>query len=263
MEDEEEQAARVRGAFALFGCIFPNIHARSRSRSRPSCDPQILAFHNHAPRQQPRPPNERGKALQGGPEPLRESCAQSWPQGGGPNPQKVPRPRRWVDVISEAAQSRNRFAETLCMKGLILTHMGRREEGIELVKKGMRFDLTSHICWHVFGLIQKGEKNYEEALKSYTQALRFDKVHNKFCHPRHLFTARVTGESEHLEGLGAPTDTTTAIRWPGGHTAYTPPIATDLASKLDWSRSRIPSQRQPGRSTKSSGAVRDGPEGAQ
>ncbi|TFY67170.1 hypothetical protein EVJ58_g1798 [Rhodofomes roseus] len=65
--------------------------------------------------------------------------------------------------------------ETLCMKGLILTHMGRREEGIELVKKGMRMDLTSHICWHVFGLIQKGEKNYEEALKSYTQALRFDK----------------------------------------------------------------------------------------
>ncbi|KAH8102267.1 NMDA receptor-regulated protein 1a [Cristinia sonorae] len=65
--------------------------------------------------------------------------------------------------------------ETLCMKGLILTHMGRREEGIELVKKGVRLDLTSHIVWHVFGLIQKGEKNYEEALKSYTQALKFDK----------------------------------------------------------------------------------------
>ena len=62
------------------------------------------------------------------------------------------------------------------MKGLILTHMGKREEGIELVKKGVRLDLTSHIVWHVFGLIQKGEKNYEEALKSYTQALRFDKV---------------------------------------------------------------------------------------
>ncbi|KAH9974058.1 NMDA receptor-regulated protein 1-domain-containing protein [Lactifluus volemus] len=65
--------------------------------------------------------------------------------------------------------------ETLCMKGLILTHMGKREEGLELVKKGVRLDLTSHIVWHVFGLIQKGEKNYEEALKSYTQALRFDK----------------------------------------------------------------------------------------
>lgn len=67
-------------------------------------------------------------------------------------------------------------SETLCMKGLVLVHLGRREEGIETVKKGMRFDLTSHICWHVFGLIQKGEKNYEEALKSYNMALRFDKV---------------------------------------------------------------------------------------
>ncbi|TFK41639.1 NMDA receptor-regulated protein 1-domain-containing protein [Crucibulum laeve] len=65
--------------------------------------------------------------------------------------------------------------ETMCMKGLVLTHLGKREEGIEFVKKGIRFDLTSHICWHVFGLIQKGEKNYEEALKSYTQALKFDK----------------------------------------------------------------------------------------
>lgn len=63
------------------------------------------------------------------------------------------------------------------MKGLVLTHMkDRREEGLELVKKGVRLDLTSHICWHVFGLVQKADKNYEEALKSYTQALRFDKV---------------------------------------------------------------------------------------
>lgn len=61
------------------------------------------------------------------------------------------------------------------MKGLVLVHMGRREEGIDLVKKGVRLDLTSHICWHVLGLIHKGEKNYEEALKSYTQALRFDR----------------------------------------------------------------------------------------
>lgn len=66
------------------------------------------------------------------------------------------------------------------MKGLVMTHMGRREEGLELVKKGVRLDLTSHIVWHVFGLIQKGEKNYEEALKSYTQALRFDRVCHSF-----------------------------------------------------------------------------------
>ena len=68
------------------------------------------------------------------------------------------------------------------MKGLVQTHLGKRDEGLEAVKKGVRLDLTSHIVWHVFGLIQKGEKNYEEALKSYTQALRFDKVRHASCY---------------------------------------------------------------------------------
>jgi tetratricopeptide (TPR) repeat protein len=85
------------------------------------------------------------------------------------------------------------------MKGLVLTHMGRREEGKDLVKQGMRLDLTSHICWHVFGLIQKGEKNYEEALKSYTQALKFDRV--SFSYPRATVSISLTfysiGQSQH------------------------------------------------------------------
>ncbi|KAJ7627570.1 NMDA receptor-regulated protein 1-domain-containing protein [Mycena polygramma] len=68
-----------------------------------------------------------------------------------------------------------KHGETTCMKGLVLTHMGRREEGVELVRKGVQLDLSSHICWHVYGLIHKGEKNYKEALKCYTQALRYDK----------------------------------------------------------------------------------------
>ncbi|KAK7046670.1 NMDA receptor-regulated protein 1-domain-containing protein, partial [Favolaschia claudopus] len=68
-----------------------------------------------------------------------------------------------------------KHGETTCMKGLLLTHMGRREEGIDLVRKGVQLDLSSHICWHVYGLIHKGEKNYKEALKCYTQALRYDK----------------------------------------------------------------------------------------
>lgn len=66
--------------------------------------------------------------------------------------------------------------ETLCMKGLILTQMGKRDEGLDLVKKGITADMTSHIVWHVYGLIQKAEKKYQEALKSYSQALKWDKV---------------------------------------------------------------------------------------
>lgn len=96
------------------------------------------------------------------------------------------------------------------MKGLVLTHLGKREEGLELVKKGVRLDLTSHICWHVFGLIQKGQKNYEEALKSYTQALRFDKVRPLNYYPRTRLTVAV-GEFEYSPRRCSPSDATATV----------------------------------------------------
>ncbi|KAF8982870.1 N-alpha-acetyltransferase 16, NatA auxiliary subunit [Entomortierella lignicola] len=65
--------------------------------------------------------------------------------------------------------------ETLALKGLFLNHLDKKEEAYEYVKKGIRFDLKSHICWHVFGLLHRSDKNYEEALKCYAQALRIEK----------------------------------------------------------------------------------------
>ena len=60
------------------------------------------------------------------------------------------------------------------MKGLILYNMGEKESGLDYVKRGVRLDLTSHIVWHVYGIVQRQEHKYEDALKSYTQALRHD-----------------------------------------------------------------------------------------
>ena len=36
--------------------------------------------------------------------------------------------------------------ETLAMKGLFLSHLDRKEEAHDFVKKGLRQDLKSHIC---------------------------------------------------------------------------------------------------------------------
>ena len=66
--------------------------------------------------------------------------------------------------------------ETLAMKGLVVFQTGKKDEGLELIRKGIRLDLTSHIVWHVLGLAKKAEKDYEEAARSYTQALRYEKV---------------------------------------------------------------------------------------
>ena len=41
---------------------------------------------------------------------------------------------------------------------------------------GLKLDLTSPVCWHVYGLLHRNEKNYEEAIKCYSQSLRIDKV---------------------------------------------------------------------------------------
>ncbi|KAI9140409.1 NMDA receptor-regulated protein 1-domain-containing protein [Paraphysoderma sedebokerense] len=65
--------------------------------------------------------------------------------------------------------------ETLSMKGLFLSHMDKKEEAYDHVKLGLRNDLTSHICWHVYGLLYRSDKNYEEASKCYTHALKYDK----------------------------------------------------------------------------------------
>lgn len=64
--------------------------------------------------------------------------------------------------------------ETLAMKGLISNCLGLKLEAYELVKLGLRNGVRSHICWHVFGLLHKSDKNLKEASKCYLNALRID-----------------------------------------------------------------------------------------
>jgi tetratricopeptide (TPR) repeat protein len=64
--------------------------------------------------------------------------------------------------------------ETLAMKGIILNSLGNKEEALELVRSGVRNDVKSPVCWHVFGLLHKSESNYKEAIKCYLNALKMD-----------------------------------------------------------------------------------------
>lgn len=67
------------------------------------------------------------------------------------------------------------FLETLAMKGLTLNCLGRKEEAYEYVRRGLRNDLKSHVCWHVYGLLQRSDKKYDEAIKCYRNALKWEK----------------------------------------------------------------------------------------
>lgn len=65
--------------------------------------------------------------------------------------------------------------ETLAMKGLTLNCLGRKEEAYDFVRRGLRNDLKSHVCWHVYGLLQRSDRKYDEAIKCYRNALKWDK----------------------------------------------------------------------------------------
>ncbi|XP_047341234.1 N-terminal acetyltransferase A complex auxiliary subunit NAA15-like [Impatiens glandulifera] len=64
--------------------------------------------------------------------------------------------------------------ETLSMKGLTLNCMDRKAEAYELVRLGLKNDLKSHVCWHVYGLLYRSDREYREAIKCYRNALRID-----------------------------------------------------------------------------------------
>ncbi|KAG8044851.1 hypothetical protein GUJ93_ZPchr0008g13823 [Zizania palustris] len=64
--------------------------------------------------------------------------------------------------------------ETLSMKGLTLNCMDRKTEAYELVRRGLKNDLKSHVCWHVYGLLYRSDREYREAIKCYRNALRID-----------------------------------------------------------------------------------------
>jgi len=64
--------------------------------------------------------------------------------------------------------------ETLSIRGLLLLGLGKKEEALDSVKKGLKSDLKSHVCWHSYGLVNRSERKYEEAIKCFRNALRFD-----------------------------------------------------------------------------------------
>jgi hypothetical protein len=76
------------------------------------------------------------------------------------------------------------------MKGLIFSCMNRKKDAIDLVKLGIRNNPRSYVgndiapafsvltitAWHVFGILNRQEREYNEAIKCFLNALKIDKV---------------------------------------------------------------------------------------
>ena len=61
------------------------------------------------------------------------------------------------------------------MKALIISSQGNSDEAFALAKVALQKSLMkSHVCWHVYGLIYRSNKQYEDAIKAYKNALRIE-----------------------------------------------------------------------------------------
>ena len=60
------------------------------------------------------------------------------------------------------------------MKALIINSQGHTEEAFALAKAALKNSMKSHVCWHVYGLLYRSAKNFEEAIKAYKFALKLE-----------------------------------------------------------------------------------------
>lgn len=67
-----------------------------------------------------------------------------------------------------------KHGDTMAMKALILNGQGKTDEAFALGKDALTADMKSHICWHVYGLLYRANKNFEEAIKAYKFALKLE-----------------------------------------------------------------------------------------
>ena len=83
--------------------------------------------------------------------------------------------------------------------------MERKTEAYELVRKGVKQDIKSHVCWHVYGLLYRSDREYLQAIKCYRGALRHGKRPEKrpggrVRNPWHCNSGKATA----LAGVYAP-----------------------------------------------------------
>lgn len=71
-----------------------------------------------------------------------------------PPPPVIVQTKQYKKGLKTADAILKRFTghgETLAMKGLLQNCLGHKEVALDLVKRGVKNNLRSHVCWHVFG----------------------------------------------------------------------------------------------------------------
>ncbi|TGJ86498.1 hypothetical protein E0Z10_g2274 [Xylaria hypoxylon] len=82
--------------------------------------------------------------------------------------------KRGLKAAEQILKKNPKHGDTLAMKALIINSLGKTDEAFALAKEALTADMKSHICWHVYGLLYRHQKNFEEAIKAYKFALKLE-----------------------------------------------------------------------------------------
>lgn len=82
--------------------------------------------------------------------------------------------KRGLKAAEQILKKNPKHGDTMAMKALIMNQQGKTDEAFALGKEALTADMKSHICWHVYGLLYRHQKNFEEAIKAYKFALRLE-----------------------------------------------------------------------------------------
>ncbi|KAI9732470.1 MAG: hypothetical protein M1818_007508 [Claussenomyces sp. TS43310] len=82
--------------------------------------------------------------------------------------------KKGLKAAEQILRKNPKHGDTLAMKALILNSLDKTDEAFALGKVALQCDMKSHVCWHVYGLLYRSQKNFEEAIKAYKFALKLD-----------------------------------------------------------------------------------------
>lgn len=82
--------------------------------------------------------------------------------------------KRGLKAAEQILKKNPKHADTMAMKALILNAQGKNDEAFALGKEAVTIDFKSHICWHVYGLLFRTNKNFDEAIRAYKMALKHE-----------------------------------------------------------------------------------------
>lgn len=82
--------------------------------------------------------------------------------------------KRGIKMADTILKKNPKHGDTMAMKALILNAQLKTDEAFALGKEALTADMKSHITWHVYGLLYKANKNFEEAIKAYKFALKLE-----------------------------------------------------------------------------------------